>query len=86
MRVGDSIEAHLKDGGLAVFEVTSIESDAFVGAKQRVEFAQIAELRVRHVSPAKTAGLAGVVIVGTAFVVVIVAAATGQIAFMPAAP
>jgi hypothetical protein len=84
VRVGDSIEARLKDGTLAAFKVTAIEPDSFVGAQQRIAFSQITELRVRHLSPGRTVGMVGIVFVGTLLVAFVVAAATGPIAIMPA--
>lgn len=84
VHVGDLIEARLKDGSLAAFKITAIEPSSLVGAQQRVAFDQITELRVRHISPGKTAGMVGIVLVGTLLVAFVVAAATGQIAFMPA--
>ena len=56
---GDDVTITTRDGRELTFEVVRVEDDALVGATERVERDEIAELEVTRLSPLRTAGLAG---------------------------
>jgi hypothetical protein len=92
VKVGDEVQVHLKSGEELVFKITAIEPDALFGTKTknggevRAAFQDMAGLQVKRVDPVRT----GVAIVGgvagVLLVVLLVTAASGGIAFMPAGP
>jgi hypothetical protein len=59
VRPGDEVAITTRDGRKLTFEVVRVEDDALIGATERVERDEIAELEVTRFSPLRTAGLAG---------------------------
>ncbi|MBS0664195.1 MAG: hypothetical protein JSR48_13095 [Verrucomicrobia bacterium] len=83
IKVGSHIVAHTRDGQAHAFKVTAIEPTAFVGEHEKVSFEAITQLEVKKIEPVGTTIL---VVSGVALVVIIAAAASGGIAFMPGGP
>ncbi len=92
VKVGDDVQVQLKSGEALAFKITAIEPDALVGKKAqnggdvRTRFQDMTGLRVKRVDPVRTgaAVLGGAAVL--AVVALLVAAASGGIAFMPAGP
>jgi hypothetical protein len=78
VRLGDRVAITTRDGQELTFEVVRVEEDALVGATERVQRDQIAQLEVTRFSPWRTAGTAG----GGALLGVMVAG----LVFLAAAP
>jgi len=76
VEVGESVVVTTKTGQKKSFTVTSIESDALVGANSRVSYAEIERLEVKRggeMTPGKRGLLIGAAVLG----VIAVAAAAG---------
>jgi hypothetical protein len=56
---GDEVAITTHDGRELTFEVVSVEPDAFIGATERVQRDEIAQIEVTRLSPGRTAGLVG---------------------------
>ncbi len=76
VEVGESVVVTTKAGAKKSFTVTSVESDALVGANSRVSYAEIERLDVKRggeMSPGKRGLLIGAAVLG----VIAIAAAAG---------
>jgi len=61
VHVGEEVEVHTRDAQMYTFKVTAIEDDALVGAKIRVKYADMIDLRARKISKGYTALSVGVI-------------------------
>jgi hypothetical protein len=72
---GDRVKIVTKDGRDLEFKVVSVTSEGVIGDNQQViRFSDVAKLEKQEVSAAKTAGLAGGIVLGLAALFVILLA------------
>jgi len=57
VRVGDTAYITTKDGNAKTFKVRAVEPDALVGESERVAYADMASLRVKHLHKGATTAL-----------------------------
>ncbi len=83
LKAGDTVRVLTRDGREQQFEIIRVEPDAIVGARERVELADVALLEKREIHVAKTVGLTLAIVGAAAFVTLIITLATAKVAFLP---